>query len=186
MTSDVQLGRGVVLRALTIDDSAALADAYRDNRDHLAPWDPARSEDFFTPASQESEIERLLSDQEAGTAVPLVLSDASRIVGRLTLSGIVRSAYESANLGYWIDGRYAGRGLMTAAARAVVEIARDELGLHRIQAATLLHNVASQTVLKRCGFIEFGMAPEYLRIAGEWQDHRLFQLILTPHPVSPR
>jgi ribosomal-protein-alanine N-acetyltransferase len=185
MTSDVQLGGGVVLRALTIDDSAALAEAYRDNRDHLAPWDPARSEAFFTSAAQATEIERLLSDQEAGTAVPLVLSDASRIVGRLTLSGIVRGAFESANLGYWIDARYAGRGLMTAATGAVTAIARDDLELHRIQAATLLHNVASQSVLTRCGFTPFGVAPQYLRIAGEWQDHRLFQRILTPQTIHP-
>jgi len=169
----------VVLRELTIEDSAALAEAYRENRDHLAPWDPDRSEEFFTQAGQEPDIERLLHDQEAGTAMPLVLSDSSRIVGRVNVSGIVRGAFESANLGYWIDAHYAGRGLMTAAVGAVVDMARDELRLHRIQAATLLHNVASQSVLTRCGFTEFGLAPDYLRIAGRWQDHRLFQRILT-------
>jgi ribosomal-protein-alanine N-acetyltransferase len=68
---------------------------------------------------------------------------------------------------------------MTAAVGVAVNLARDDLRLHRIQAGTLPHNVASQTVLKRCGFIEFGLAPEYLRIAGRWQDHRLFQRILT-------
>ena len=179
MTSDVRLGDGVVLRSLTIDDAAALADAYRDNRDHLAPWDPARSEPFFTETGQEHEIARLLLDQDAGTAVPLVLSDDARIVGRVNLSGIVRGAFESANLGYWIDARYAGRGLMSAAVSAAADIARDDLQLHRIQASTLLHNLASQSVLRRCGFTEFGLAPEYLRIAGRWQDHRLFQRILT-------
>jgi ribosomal-protein-alanine N-acetyltransferase len=163
-----------------IDDAAGLAQAYRVNRDHLAPWDPERSDSFFTEADQGPEIERLLLDQDAGTAVPFVLSDGAAIVGRLNLSGIVRGAFENANLGYWIDARYAGRGLMTAAVGGAIDIARDELRLHRIQAATLLHNVASQSVLRRCGFTEFGIAPEYLRIAGRWQDHRLFQRILEP------
>jgi ribosomal-protein-alanine N-acetyltransferase len=179
MTSDIRLGGGVVLRALTIEDTVALADAYRDNRAHLASWEPERSETFFTEAGQSPEVERLLRDQEAGTAVPLVLTESSRIVGRVNVSGIVRGAFESANLGYWIDAHYAGRGLMTAAVSAAVDIARDELRLHRLQAGTLLHNVASQSVLKRCGFSEFGLAREYLRIAGRWQDHRLFQRILT-------
>jgi ribosomal-protein-alanine N-acetyltransferase len=179
MTSDVDLGRGVMLRAVTIDDSAALAEAYRKNRDHLAPWDPERSEVFYTEGGQEAATRQLLLDQEAGTALPLVLAEASRIVGRVNLTGIVRGAFQSANLGYWIDADHAGRGLMTAAVGVAVNLARDDLRLHRIQAGTLPHNVASQTVLKRCGFIEFGLAPEYLRIAGRWQDHRLFQRILT-------
>ena len=178
MTFDVRLGDGVLLRPLKIYDAAALAEAYRRNRDHLAPWDPARSEAFFTEAGQEPEIARLLVEQENGTAVPLVLSDEERIVGRVTLSGIVHGPFQSANLGYWIDASYARRGLMTAAVGVVADIARDELQLHRIQASTLLHNVASQSVLGRCGFTEFGLAPEYLRIAGRWQDHRLFQRIL--------
>jgi ribosomal-protein-alanine N-acetyltransferase len=179
MTSDVDLGRGVMLRAVMIDDSAALAEAYRKNRDHLAPWDPERSEAFYTEAGQEASTRQLLLDQEAGTALPLVLAEASRIVGRVNLTGIVRGAFQSGNLGYWIDADQAGRGLMTAAVGVTVDLARDDLRLHRIQAGTLPHNVASQTVLKRCGFVEFGLAPEYLRIAGRWQDHRLFQRILT-------
>ncbi|WP_442858654.1 hypothetical protein [Arthrobacter sp. 9V] len=47
-----------------------------------------------------------------------------------------------------------------------------------MQAATLVHNAASQTVLKRSGFERIGVAPSYLQIAGEWQDHVLFQRIL--------
>jgi ribosomal-protein-alanine N-acetyltransferase len=52
-----------------------------------------------------------------------------------------------------------------------------EAGLHRLQAGTLLHNAASQTVLRRNGFTPIGVAPRYLRIAGRWQDHLLFQLL---------
>jgi len=57
----------------------------------------------------------------------------------------------------------------------VLRLAFGELGLHRVQAATLLHNTGSQRVLKRNGFTRIGVAPRYLRIAGEWQDHVLFQ-----------
>ncbi len=51
------------------------------------------------------------------------------------------------------------------------------IGLHRVEAAALLHNTASQRVLERNGFARIGMAPAYLSIAGRWQDHLLFQLI---------
>ena len=31
--------------------------------------------------------------------------------------------------------------------------------------------------LERSGFARFGMAPNYLHIAGQWQDHVLYQLL---------
>lgn len=178
MSVAYELSHGVRLRSLTIADASALADAYRRNRQHLAPWEPERAESFFTEDAQRSAIRTVLRDADAGSEVPLVLSTDDRIVGRVNLTGIVRGAFRNANLGYWIDAELAGRGLMTAAVNRVADLARDELELHRIQAATLVHNEGSQTVLRRCGFSEFGLAADYLRIAGRWQDHRLFQRIL--------
>ena len=49
---------------------------------------------------------------------------------------------------------------------------------YRLQAATLTHNAASRKVLERAGFTEIGLAPAYLKIAGAWQDHILYQRIL--------
>jgi len=46
----------------------------------------------------------------------------------------------------------AGRGLASAAVADVTELAFGELGLHRLDAATLLHNTPSQRVLLRNGF----------------------------------
>jgi ribosomal-protein-alanine N-acetyltransferase len=56
-------------------------------------------------------------------------------------------------------------------------VAFEELGLHRVQAETLLLNVRSQRVLERNGFVRFGVAPKYLKIAGEWQDSARYQLL---------
>ena len=68
-----------------------------------------------------------------------------------------------------------GRGVATAAVRAVLAVAFDRLGLHRVQAGTLVHNTASRRVLAKNGFAEIGFAPRYIRIAGRWQDHVLHQ-----------
>lgn len=73
-------------------------------------------------------------------------------------------------------------GRATAAVADVITIAFGELGLHRLQAETLLYNTASQRVLTRCGFRPFGIAPSYLKIAGKWQDHVLFHAF---NPADP-
>jgi len=80
-------------------------------------------------------------------------------------------------LGYWVSESRAGRGLASAAVADVTELAFGELGLHRLDAATLLHNTPSQRVLLRNGFRQFDVAESYIKIAGRWQDHILFQLL---------
>jgi ribosomal-protein-alanine N-acetyltransferase len=107
----------------------------------------------------------------------VVLDAAGELAGRITLSSVVRGPFLSASVGYWIAEDRNGRGLASAAVRHVKEIAFGELGLHRLEAGTLVHNAASQRVLERNGFAPFGRAPRYLRIAGRWQDHILFQVL---------
>jgi ribosomal-protein-alanine N-acetyltransferase len=87
--------------------------------------------------------------------------------------------YQSCSMSYWVSAADNGRGLATAAVRDMIRVAFAELGLHRIQAETLLHNVRSQRVLERNGFVRFGMAPAYLKIAGNWRDHFLYQVLAT-------
>jgi ribosomal-protein-alanine N-acetyltransferase len=165
-------------RLITADDAPALAQLYRLNRDFLAPWEPLRSDDFFTEDAQRIAIQNALCEHEQGRNLPLVILDEeASIIGRITLNGIVRGAFQSCSVGYWVSQSAGGRGVATAALKHVIAVAFGELGLHRIQGETLLDNFASQKVLERNGFVRYGMAPDYLKIAGRWQDNILYQLI---------
>lgn len=165
-------------RPVTLDDAPALAGLLRDNRDFLAPWEPVRDDDYFTERGQRALLGDALERQHQGSALlHVILDEAGLVAGRITLSEIVRGPFQSCSLGYWVAADHNGRGLATAAVRHIVAVAFDELRLHRIQAGTLPHNTASQRVLARNGFIRIGVAPAYLKIAGQWQDHVLFQVL---------
>jgi ribosomal-protein-alanine N-acetyltransferase len=165
-------------RLITLADAAVLAELVRASREFLAPWEPLRGEDYFTEAGQRADIDTALERHKIGNALPSVILDhTGAVVGRITLNGIVRGAFQSCSVGYWLSAAAVGRGLATAALRETIALAFGELGLHRIQAETLLSNVASQRVLDRNGFVRIGMAPTYLKIAGQWQDFILYQLI---------
>jgi [ribosomal protein S5]-alanine N-acetyltransferase len=179
----VALPADVTLRLLHRDDGPALAAAYHRDREHLEPWEPARPAAFHEAQFHTARIPVQLLEHLNGRSVPFVLTEGGDVVGRLTLSDIVRGSFCNAHLGYWLASRLTGRGVMTAAVEAAVAFARDSLGLHRLQAATLVHNAASRRVLERTGFDHIGLAPQYLRIAGRWQDHLLFQRIL--HDAGP-
>ena len=174
----IVLADGILLRPVEPRDAEPLADAYRRNREHLAPWEPTRDEQFFTTRWHRDEIALLLDQLDAGRKIPLVLVDGDEVVGRVNVNGIMRGAFQSASLGYWVDAAYGGRGLATSAVLAVVGLALDDLGLHRLEASTLPHNHRSQRVLERAGFEVIGVAPRYLQFAGTWQEHRLYQRIL--------
>ena len=176
--SDPALAGRIQIRILRASDAEAMCGAYRRNRDHLAPWEPLRADEFFTVEGQMMSVQSKLTLFIAGSDIPWVLTDRDKIVGLMTLSGIVRGPFLSAHLGYRVDKEYNGHGIGTAAVAYAVETARDELGLHRLQAATMPHNAASRKILRRSGFSEIGLAPAYLNIAGAWRDHILFQRLL--------
>lgn len=169
-------------RQLTLDDAPSLADVLRADRDFLAPWQPNRPDQYFTHDGQREAIARLLEQHAASICLPLViLGEAGGIVGTVTLQSIIRGAFQSCSVGYWLAESAQGRGLATRAVREATEIAFEVLRLHRVQAETLTHNLPSQRVLGRLGFVLYGRAEAYMRIAGEWQDNLLYQL-LTPTP----
>jgi [ribosomal protein S5]-alanine N-acetyltransferase len=176
------LPEGYRFEDLSPAHAVPLATAYRRNRKHLAPWEPLRDESFYTDEGQATAVAGQLAGARQGQLAAWVVMHGDEVVARVNLNNIIMGVLRSASVGYWVDVEHLGRGL----ARAAVEHAcahAEARGLHRVEAGTLLHNVASQRVLERCGFRIFGTAPRYLFIAGAWQDHRLYQRILNDRPL---
>jgi [ribosomal protein S5]-alanine N-acetyltransferase len=163
-------------------DGPALAAAYRANRAHLEPWEPKRDEDFFTDDGQLIAVAAQLSAVSAGLLGAWLLWHDDEVVGRVNLNNIVLGVLRSASVGYWVAEDHGGKGLATGMVEFVCAQAQG-LGLHRVDAGTMLANDASQRVLERCGFEYIGTAPRYLFINGAWQDHRLYQRILHDNPL---
>lgn len=162
-------------RPIAPADAPAVTALFTANRGFLEPWMPRRTDDFFTVAHQEALIAQAVAEAEEGANIQHVVLDDGEIAGLIKLSGIVRGAFQSCSVGYWIDGARNGRGLASAAVSSMVRVAFEDCGLHRVQAEILAHNTGSQRVLERNGFTRYGTAPEYLHIDGRWQDHILYQ-----------
>ncbi len=174
---------GIALRLVRESDADELAALLVASREHLEPWEPARGEDYYTPAGQRSVIAAQLARAAAGLTRPFVIVDPTgAIVGRITIDNIVRGAGQFASLGYWIGAPFVRLGYATAAVGLATQEAFHGLRLHRLEAGTLVHNVASQRALERNGFVRYGMAPQLVKIAGAWQDHVLYH-VLTDDPT---
>ena len=175
----------VSIRPLHLDDAGELLALRLANRAFLAPFDPVRPESFFSRAGQAGVIADADERRVAGTGFAFAIVEGGAIVGQVNVSNVVRGVFCSANLGYWVARERNGRGIAKEAVRLALAEAFDHIGLHRVEAGTLLDNVASRRVLAGNGFRQIGIARRYLRIAGEWRDHALFERLADDPVVTP-
>jgi [ribosomal protein S5]-alanine N-acetyltransferase len=164
----------VSIRPLQVRDAETLAALYAENREFLEPFDPPRPEDFATTAWQRRDLRALEGERAADRLERFLIEADGDAAGTISVSRITRGPFQNAGLGYWVAERLNGRGVATRAVGLVCEWGFGEAGFHRLEAATLVDNTASQTVLRRNRFTEIGVSPRYLFIAGAWRDHLLF------------
>ncbi len=112
----------------------------------------------------------------AGTTYPFAVEVDGEFAGQLTINNIVRGSAQFASAGYWIDQRYAGRGVIPRALAMAVDHCFTAGGLHRIEVAIRPENTNSLRVVEKLGFHEVGYAPRFLHIDGDWRDHRLYAI----------
>jgi ribosomal-protein-alanine N-acetyltransferase len=166
----------VTTRLVSLDDVPELTALAMANREFLAPTNPVTPERADTVDRQSALVEVALTRHANDLMLPHVIIDTDgSIAGRINLNSIIRGAAQCASVGYWVAQDRNGRGIATAAVASIVTVGFSELNLHRVQGETLEHNMASQVVLERNGFERIGYAPQFLRIAGRWQDHVLYQ-----------
>jgi RimJ/RimL family protein N-acetyltransferase len=84
----------------------------------------------------------------------------------------------TAHIGYWLGEAHWGRGIMTAAVRAVSDLALSELGFLRLEAPVFAWNPASMRVLEKCGYGREGVMRKSVSKDGEVIDSVLFAKVV--------
>ncbi len=145
------------------------------NREPWRVWNPLTPDEFYTVEVQRARLydDTMLWQQGRGLRLYLLRRDALEgpIIGDLAFNNIVRGAFQSCHLGYKLDAAAQGQGYMSEALRCAISYAFDELLLHRIEANVMPHNLRSRRVVERLGFSAEGLARNYLKINGTWEDH---------------
>lgn len=132
--------------------------------------------DRSAPSTFRDMVRDLHRQARKGRSLPFAVTVDDEFAGQLTVTNIVGGSARWAQIGYWVDQRHAGHGVMTTAVALAVDHCLVEIGLHRVEVAIRPENTASLRVVEKLGFVEYGYAPKYLHIDGAWRDHRLFAL----------
>ena len=161
----------VVIRHPTLADEAEFLAKARRSRTLHRPWTKA-------PTTR-AEFRRYLAkvDGERNTAWLVCLKRGGAIAGVVNVNEIVRGAFRSAYLGYYVFAGFEQQGVMRAALRAVVRHAFRTDRLHRLEANIQPTNRASIALAKSCGLRKEGFSPRYLKIGGRWRDHERWAIV---------
>jgi len=181
----VTLHQGPVqLAPMRLRDRAAWERVRLANAAWLRPWEatlPPGSQ--VGPATYAGLVRSLSRQARQGRMLPwLVFYDTSGgqgrpdLAGQLTVSGIVGGSASWGQIGYWVDERLAGRGIIPTAVALAVDYCFDVMRLHRIEIAIRPENEKSLRVVNKLGFRPEGLRPRYLHIDGDWRDHLVFAL----------
>lgn len=174
------VGQRLVLRPIVLSDFSS----WREVRQRCGPWltrweperlphqpDATQDRDAFALRCSARHRERQL-----GTGFGFGIFAGGEFCGEINLSSVQRGPFQNAYVGYWIDQRWAGQGLMPEALVVLARFAFEDVHLHRLQISIIPRNTASRRVVDKLGLRNEGIAERYLEIDGVWEDHLRYAL----------
>lgn len=169
----------IYLRELKQEDANELLDLEVENIGFANEFAILKEAGFYTLEHQQSRISKMQLSRKCDIeyAYGIFRSEDNVLMGTLNLFGIVRGPIQGAWLGYFLGEKYNGKGYTTCAVKEVIQIAFQQLHLHRIEAGAMPENMRSLRVLEKCGFIKEGLSKKNVLVNGSWEDHFLFALI---------
>jgi RimJ/RimL family protein N-acetyltransferase len=136
---------------------------------------------------RESLAKKMSSTQIAAEADILSVAVVDRaggaLIGDLTLI-YLSAAHRHGEIGYVFHPDVHGRGLATEATRALVDLAFDQLGLHRVSARLDARNDRSAALLERLGLRREAHLRENEWVKGEWTDELIYAVLADEWPGS--
>lgn len=70
-------------------------------------------------------------------------------------------------------------GLMTEAAHRILEYGFDDCNLHKIKAACVVENTASEKVIKKLNMRFIGVSRDHYFALNHWWDMNLYELLVS-------
>ena len=164
----------LVLRSLRETDAAELL-AYRGHPDVCRylmnePHDQAGIEAFIAERAPRTS---LADDRDS---VLLAVELAGRVIGDVSLT-TANVADRQGEIGWVFHPGHQGHGYATEAAGALLDLAFDEVGLHRVCAQLDPRNTASEQLCVRLGMRQEAHLREESWFKGEWGDLLVYAVL---------
>jgi RimJ/RimL family protein N-acetyltransferase len=146
-------------------------------------WEP-RSRAEVEPALAQRIAETRLERDDDVVTLAVERREHGLLLGDATI--FLRSVeHGQVEVGYVFHPDAGGQGYATEATRALVDLAFDELGAHRVFARTDARNTASAALLRRLGMREEAHFHEAEIFKGAWGDEPVFAVLADEWSSQP-
>ena len=163
----------LIMRVEDIPKAPDVLDFYIRNKDHLAPYEPDKIHGFYTVRYHQTAMQMEMKKTLEGSEVRYYLYEKDNpdfIIGVVNLYRIVRGSFDSATIGYKLDLKYTGKGYAFEAVMRLMQLAYEDLHLHRVECRVATYNDRSIRLLEKAGFRSEGLERQTVRIGGKWVD----------------
>ena len=104
------------------------------------------------------------------------LDDPDRHVGNISVWFVSRS-FKTGEIGYWVRTDDTARGVATEVGARALQVAFEELKMHRVILRIAVGNRSSERVAEKLGFFREGILREEIKVRGKWLDHSVWGLL---------
>lgn len=180
------LGHEIVLRSPRVADAGQWREVRTRERERIEPWwasSPLTWEQRHADATWIGDVLQARREARVGRALPLVVEIDGRLAGQCNLEWIAPHT-RTAEMGIWMDSRWARKGLSPVAAAMMVDHAINGLSLHRLVAPIAEGNAAAAAGARKLGMRFEGTMSGFLDVGGVRRDHQLWAL--TPDCLPPK
>lgn len=101
--------------------------------------------------------------------------ESGEVMGTIGLE--ITGFHHRGMLGYWLGKPYWSKGITSEAAQAVVRYGFDTVGLHRLEATCMPHNVGSSRVMEKAGMRYEGTLRDYYRKGDGFRDAAMYAVL---------
>lgn len=110
-----------------------------------------------------------IAEEGDGLMLAVVRRDTDALIGHVMLQCVSRE-HQQGELGYVFDPVHQGQGFATEACRPVLDIAFQQIGLHRVYGNADARNTASIALMRRLGMRQEAHLVQNELVKGEWTD----------------
>lgn len=154
-----------------------LAELVRQDIDHLNAWLPMVAT-LDSAEAATAHLDAATARAAAGEVFEWHLFIDDTLCGSVRLKDVDHRD-RKAGIGYFVGSRFAGRGIVTGAVRAVLAWGFGPLGLNRVELRCAAGNARSARVAERLGFVREGLLRQDECLHGAFVDHDVFGLLKT-------
>ncbi|WP_339302573.1 GNAT family N-acetyltransferase [Paenibacillus sp. FSL R5-0519] len=165
----------IYVRFWKVEDASLLLDLQVRNREAIERTSGSNRDDsYYNLEKQRALIESWDKKREEGIrySFGIFLHTTDELVGEISLFKIIMDSSPKWLVGYVTDVLHQGKGYMSEALQCVLEFAKHETEITRIEAGAVPDNTGSIRVLQKAGFTACGSQP--VPIQGTLKEHTMF------------